>query len=94
MPHRGGKGSGSVLAGQRGAARADQMIPFHVSVSGLTPPPALLAVPPTATQCAAEVQETESRAENLVGLGVASILQAVPSQCAATVVSVMSPALE
>ena len=94
MPRRGGGGSGSVLAGQRGAACTDQVIPFHVSVSGLTAPPALLAVPPTATQYAAEVQETESRTENLVGLGAASILQDAPFQCTATVVSVMSPALE
>ena len=66
------------------------MVPSQTSVSGDRAPVAVGLLTPTATQCVADGQETDTRALNAAGLGVVSTVQDVPFHCSARVVSLVS----
>ena len=72
-----------------GAVTAVQVLPFQTSVRGDTAPPAVALLAPTATQCVAEGQDTDTSALNVAGLGVVTTVQDVPANCSAKAVSVL-----
>ena len=96
MPRfRAGDGQAALSRGARtvsfGAVTVAQVLPSQTSVSGETAPLALALLPPTATQCAAEGQDTDTSVLNVAGLGVVTIVQVVPFHCSAKLVSGCRP---
>jgi len=75
--------------GQRGAVTAVQVVPSQTSVSGDRAPLAVGLLTPTATQWAAEGQDTDTSALNVTALGVVRGVQVVPFHCSARVVSLV-----
>jgi hypothetical protein len=63
-----------------------QVAPFQTSASGDRAPVTVVLLSPTATQWAAELQDTDRRPLNVAGLGVVRTVQVVPFHWAATVV--------
>jgi hypothetical protein len=74
------------------AVCSDQVLPFQLSASGDTAPVTVALLKPTAEQKVGEVHDTERRALNVAGLGVATMVQVVPFHWAATVVSAVTAA--